>query len=60
MNTIKTLRFCGVVCLLCGIIITCIVFTEGDCSTYRKIIGPLQIVVGSLFLLSAKFQKRNL
>lgn len=54
MDTNKVLRICGIVCLLCGLLISGLVFTDGEASTYSKIIGPLQVVVGVLFLITSR------
>lgn len=53
MDTNKVLRICGFACMACGIIIACIAFTQNDSLTYSKIIGPLQLVVGLLFLIAS-------
>lgn len=54
----KTLLVCCLLTIVCGIIILVLSLTDSDVSTYAKIIGPLQIVVGFLFLIIGKQGKK--
>ena len=59
MDTNKVVRLCGIACLVCGLIISAFVFSEAETSTFNKIIGPLQVVVGLLFILISSQRSRK-
>lgn len=61
MNPYKYLKISGIVCLICGIIITIIVYLDGHGLLRNKILGPLNIINGCLFILiSSNYKQKNL
>ncbi len=53
------LRVCGIICVICGIVICYLTFSQNNSNIFNKLNGFLQLIVGSIFLVLSFYTKKR-